>query len=128
MMEYMPDDILEHICAMLEFDDMERLGQVCKYLRHSAQRYHAVAIIQWGHIFWRDAMRRPCFRTFESMRDELRHIHVLHKKCDRMDTPRWNKNMFALHWEEEAKLYRKKLKQRSIHLHVLSEMSTLDKS
>ena len=102
-MERLPSDVIDHICVFLEFDDMERLGATCGALRHSDSRYAHVAVYQWGNAFWRDALTRPTWRRFVSMRDELRRIHFLQRCCDAWSMPRWNETVIRALWAAESR-------------------------
>lgn len=101
-MEDLPDELLERICLLLDFDDMERLGATCHALRHPDERYFQVAVLQWGRPFWRDALCRPTWRRFVSMRDEMRQIHLLQRCCDAWSMPRWNESVVRALWKVEA--------------------------
>lgn len=91
------------VCARLEFDDMQCLGGTCRALCHTERRYRSVALLQWGHDFWRDALRRPTRRSFVSWQEELRALHLINRHCDHWSMPRWDEGTIRAFWRHDRR-------------------------
>lgn len=100
-------DVIACICALCEFRDAERLLSTCRAL-HGLTRcdsfFRMIGEMQWGHAFWEQALRRPCFREFMSMRDELRLIDCFQRNLRSRKLRQWTVDDFRRFWQYEASI------------------------
>lgn len=100
----LPPEVLARIMTHVDFPDMERALGTCRELWRRVRCddfYRDVAIQRWSVTFWRQAFSRRTWRTYISMRDELRQIHQFECMLRRHGLEPWSEREYRTLWKAE---------------------------
>lgn len=104
-MDTLPPDLLLSLAAHLDHRSLEQLvatHRAC-YTHADEGFYWLVACEWWGETFWQRAVRRPTSRTFQSMRTELRILHLFYQSVRAAGGAEWRHEDFYAFWDFEAR-------------------------
>ena len=103
-MDTFPTDLLVLVAAHLDHRSLEQLVATHRvFYDHADERFYwHVACDRWGEAFWQRAVQRPTSRTFQSMRDELRILHLFFQNVRKAGGKEWTHKDFYAFWDFEA--------------------------